>query len=216
MSIQEPSNSNPPPSSEARLPGRLKERLFNLLGERSFRASETASFRLTSGQMSRFYIDCKTVSFDAEGAFLIGEILFDRIHALHPDGVGGMTLGADPIATAVSVISFIKNSPIPAFIVRKESKTHGSRQQVEAGFSLAGARVVVVEDVVTTGGSTLRTLEALRHVGCSILRVVALIDRQEGGAERIAAEAPFETIFTLDDFIRCLPESATSLPPSLN
>jgi orotate phosphoribosyltransferase len=194
----------------------LKERLFNLLRERSFRASETATFRLTSGQMSRFYVDCKTVALDAEGAFLIGEILFDRIRPLRPDGVGGMTLGADPIATAVSLISFIKNSPIAAFIVRKEAKGHGSRQQVEAGFPLSGARVVVVEDVVTTGGSTLRTLEALRHAGCSVLRVVALIDRQEGGGERIAAEAPFETIFMLDDFIRRLPESAATFPPSLN
>ncbi len=179
-----------------------QERLFALLFERAFRYSETAQFKLTSGQASRFYIDCKTVSMDAEGAFLIGNLLWERIGGLDVGGVGGMTLGADPLAIAVAVMSFIKHKPIPAFVVRKAPKGHGSGRQVE-GALCPGARVVVLEDVVTTGGSTLQTLEVLKKEGHTALKVIALIDRQEGGAARIAETGiPFESLFTLDDFIK--------------
>jgi orotate phosphoribosyltransferase len=179
-----------------------RDKLFTLLFQRSFRYSEEPTFKLTSGQMSSFYIDCKKVSLDPEGAFLIGQQIFDRIKQLPADGVGGMTLGADPIATAVSLVSYLKNKPIPAFIVRKEPKGHGSEQQIE-GELKAEAKVIVVEDVVTTGGSTVRTLEVLRKAGHTILKVIALIDRKEGGRERIAGEgAGFESLFTIDDFIR--------------
>jgi orotate phosphoribosyltransferase len=179
-----------------------RDKLFTLLFQRSFRYSEEPTFKLTSGQMSSFYIDCKKVSLDPEGAFLIGQQIFDRIQQLPVDGVGGMTLGADPIATAVSIVSLLKNKPIPAFIVRKEPKGHGSEQQIEGDLK-SGARLVVVEDVVTTGGSTLRTLEVLRKAGHTILKVIALIDRKEGGRERITGEgAGFESLFTIDDFVR--------------
>lgn len=179
-----------------------RDKLLGLLFQRAFRYSETPTFKLTSGKMSSFYIDCKKVSLDPEGAFLIGEQIFDRIKTLPVDGVGGMTLGADPIATAVSLISFLKNKPIPAFIVRKEPKGHGSEQQIEGALP-ANAKVVVVEDVVTTGGSTLRTIEALKKEGHSILKVISLIDRKEGGPEKITAEGiPFETLFTIDDLMR--------------
>src|SRR5581483_8025167 len=179
-----------------------RDKLFALLFQRSFRYSEVPTFKLTSGKMSSFYIDCKKVSLDPEGAFLIGQQIFDRIKQLPVEGVGGMTLGADPIATAVSIVSLLKNKPIPAFIVRKEPKGHGSEQQVEGDLK-PGAKVVVVEDVVTTGGSTVRTLEALKKAGYSVLKVISLIDRKEGGGERITGEgAGFESLFTIDDFIR--------------
>ncbi|MBI3804887.1 MAG: orotate phosphoribosyltransferase [Nitrospirae bacterium] len=179
-----------------------RDKLLGLLFQRAFRYSETPTFKLTSGKMSSFYIDCKKVSLDPEGAFLIGEQIFDRIKTLPVDGIGGMTLGADPIATAVSLISFLKNRPIPAFIVRKEPKGHGSEQQIE-GTLPANAKVVVVEDVVTTGGSTLRTIEVLRKAGHSILKVITLIDRKEGGAEIIGSEGiGFESLFTIDDLMR--------------
>ena len=111
-----------------------------------------------------------------------------------------MTLGADPIATAVSLTSYTKQKPIDAFIVRKEQKQHGSGKQVE-GILPIGAKLVVVEDVVTTGGSTLRTINILRSEGYTVLKVIALIDRLEGGAERIVAEGiSFEALYTMDDF----------------
>ncbi len=178
------------------------DRLLELLFHRSFCYSETPIYQLTSGQMSSFYIDCKKVSLDAEGAFLIGEAIFHRIQALPVLGVGGMTLGADPIATAVSLVSFLKKKPISAFIVRKEPKGHGSRQQVE-GHLPSGAKVVIVEDVVTTGGSTVRTAEILRGEGFSILKVIALIDRKEGGGDRITKSGMgFESLYTIDDLMR--------------
>ncbi len=179
-----------------------RDRLLELLLKDAFRYSPEASFQLTSGKKTSFYIDCKKVSLDAEGAMLIGYEVFERIRGGAVGGVGGMTLGADPLATAVSLVSFLEKSPIPAFIVRKEPKGHGSKQQIEGNLS-EGAQVVVVEDVVTTGGSTLRTLEALKKAGHSILKVIALVDRKEGGGEAIRKTGvDFESLFTIDDFKR--------------
>ncbi|HIE66356.1 MAG: orotate phosphoribosyltransferase [Nitrospira sp.] len=180
-----------------------RQKLLDLLFQRAFRYSEEPSFQLTSRKMSSFYIDCKKVSLDAEGAYLIGEEIFERVRAMEAiEGIGGMTLGADPIATAVSVVSFIRKKPIPAFIVRKEPKEHGSGQQVEGALK-EGAKLVVVEDVVTTGGSTIRALKALRESGFTVAKVISLIDRKEGGAERILQEkVEFESLYTIDDFMR--------------
>ncbi|MFQ5596573.1 MAG: orotate phosphoribosyltransferase [Nitrospiria bacterium] len=180
--------------------------MLKLLQTLSFRESSETAFRLTSGKKTAYYIDCKKVSLHPEGAYLIASEIFNRIKDLPVDGVGGMTLGADPIATAVSVISHINKQPIPAFIVRKEAKGHGSRQQIE-GYLKPGASVVVVEDVVTTGGSTLRTLAVLKKEGYSILKVIALVDRKEGGAEAIISSGTsFESMFTLDDFTQKHPK----------
>ncbi len=182
-----------------------RTRLLALLVRDAFRYSPEKAFQLTSGKKTAYYIDCKKVSLDAEGATLIGYAIFDRIKDLSAKGVGGMTLGADPIATAVSVVSFLEKHPISAFIVRKEAKSHGSKQQIE-GNLVEGAHVVVVEDVVTTGGSTIRTLEALRKAGHPVLKVIALVDRKEGGAEAITETgASFESLFTIDDFTHQLP-----------
>jgi len=182
-------------------------RLLTLLLKLSFRYSREKAFQLTSGKKTAYYIDCKKVSLDPEGAYLIGLEIFRRIKELPVEGVGGMTLGADPIATATSLISYIQKKPISAFIVRKEPKHHGSRQQIE-GHLKSGARVVVVEDVVTTGGSTLRTLEALKRAGHPVLKVIALVDRLEGGRERIAQTGtPFESLFTMNDFSKYRDES---------
>ncbi len=179
-----------------------RNRLLALLIKKSFRYSAEEAFQLTSGKKTAYYIDCKKVSLDPEGAYLIGKEIFERIAHLHAEGVGGMTLGADPIATSVSLVSFLNKKSIPAFIVRKEAKAHGSRQQVEGSLK-TGAKVVVVEDVVTTGGSTLRTIEALQREGYGILKVIALVDRKEGGAERILKTgAPFESLFCIEDFMR--------------
>jgi len=176
------------------------DKLFDLLYKKSFFQSSVPEFKLSSGQVSHFFFDCKKVSLDSEGASLIGEAIFERIKSLPVESVGGLTTGADPIASAVSIISYIKQKPINAFIVRKERKEHGTKQQIEGPLS-PGAKLVVVEDVVTTGGSTIRTINILRSEGYIILKVIALMDRLEGGAEKIIAEGiPFEALYTMDDF----------------
>lgn len=178
-----------------------REKLLTLLFKKSFRYSAEEAFQLTSGKKTAYYIDCKKVALDPEGAYLIGKEIFNRIADLNAEGVGGMTLGADPLATSVSLLSFLNKKPIPAFIVRKEAKAHGSRQQVE-GVLKKGAKVIVVEDVVTTGGSTIRTIEALRREGYVILKVIALVDRKEGGAENIIETGVnFESLFCIEDFM---------------
>ncbi len=182
------------------------DKLFNLLYTRAFRQSALPEFKLTSGKSSCFFLDCKKVSLDPHGAFLIGEAIFERIKSFPVDGVGGMTLGADPIATSVSLISYIKKKPITGFIVRKERKQHGSGQQVEGPLPVGG-NLVVVEDVVTTGGSTIHTINILRSEGYTILKVVALVDRLEGGSEKIVAEGvPFEALYTMNDFKNANPD----------
>ncbi len=180
---------------------RQHDRLRELLRELSFQEREVV---LSSGLRSNFYIDCKQVSLDAEGHFLIGQLFRAVIDRVAPDarGVGGLTLGADPIASAVAVASFLAARPLHAFIVRKEPKGHGTGQWVEHGKRLpAGSRVVVVEDVVTTGASTLRAIERAREHGFEVVHVVALVDRLEGGRDAVIAEAPLITLYTRKDFL---------------
>ena len=193
----------------------LRKRLLSLLYERAFRHSEEPVFRLASGRTSRYYIDCKKVTLDPHGSYLVGRLIFDRIRGLRPDGIGGLTLGADPIAQAVSLISHLKGKPIPAFIVRKEPKGHGSASGgasssggwIEGNLS-PGSRVVVVDDVLTTGGSTMKAIERLEEHGCKILKVLAILDRREGGAEAIASRGhTFEALFQIDDLLGLIPKS---------
>ncbi|HEY5648461.1 MAG TPA: orotate phosphoribosyltransferase [Nitrospiria bacterium] len=176
-------------------------RLRRLIKDRSFRISPRPKFRLSSGVMSRYYVNCKLVTLDAKGAALIGGLVYDRIKSLKPDGVGGLSLGADPIAVSVAATSASSRHPIPAFIVRKEPKGHGSRAWIEGGLA-RGAKVVVVEDVMTTGKSTLQAVKRLRAHGCRIIKVLALVDRLEGGREKIEARGiPVEALFTITDFL---------------
>lgn len=188
--------------------------LLDLLYRQSFRYSEQPVFKLTSGQMSRYYIDCKKVTLDPKGAALIGRLVFERIKTLRPQGVGGLTLGADPIALAVAVTSYLEGQPIPAFIIRKEPKGHGSQAWIEGNLP-EGASVVVLEDVVTTGGSTIKAIERLKAHGCKILKVLALVDRNEGGREAIEASGyPLDSLFTVDDFLTLAGVSRPSSSPS--
>jgi orotate phosphoribosyltransferase len=176
-------------------------RLRELLRTLSFQEREVT---LSSGLKSNFYIDCKQVSLDAEGHFLIGQLFRVVIDAVAPEAraVGGLTLGADPLASAVSVMSFLAGKPLHAFLVRKEPKGHGTGQWLEFGSRLdPGSPVVVVEDVVTTGASTLRAIERAEGAGFKIAHVVALVDRLEGGRDAIVARAPLTTLFTRRDFL---------------
>jgi orotate phosphoribosyltransferase len=182
-----------------------RARLLELLRTRSFARRRVV---LASGGESDFFIDCKQTVLTAEGHALCGEILFEAVKRFSPAAVAGVELGGCPLASAVALVSFQKGAPIDAIYVRKDAKDHGSRRDIEGNTTLAeGARVVLVEDVITTGGSTLKAVEKLRAAGYVVQGVVALVDRLEGGAENnTAKELTLEPIFTRLDFI---PETRT-------
>lgn len=156
-------------------------RLVTLLRERSLRRGD---FVLASGRRSTYYVDCRRTTMHAEGLTLIGKLGLAALRrvAWSPDAIGGLTLGADPVAYAIACASHAEPPPIHAFTVRRQVKTHGSGRRVEGCFE-AGARVVVVEDVVTTGGSALEAADAVRAEGGEVLGVLAVVDREEGGRE---------------------------------
>jgi len=179
-----------------------RARLLELLRTRAFAEREVT---LSSGLKSNFYIDCKQVSLDAEGALLIGELFHAVIEAVAPQAiaVGGLTLGADPLATATSIVSFQAGHPRSAVIVRKEPKGHGTGQWMEGRTLIAsGAEVAVVEDVVTTGASTLKAIERVEAEGLRVRCAFALVDRLEGGREAVTQKGyGLSTLFTRSDFL---------------
>lgn len=164
-----------------------KERLKNLIRDRSLKVSDQPVFKLSSGKLSRYYIDLKQITFDPEGVYILGKVLYQSIKELKPDGVGGLTLGADPIAYAISMVSYLEGNPIKPFVVRKEPKAHGTGRQVE-GLLKAGDKVVVLEDVITTGASALKAVQACIREGYEVLCVYAVVDREEGGRENLKKE----------------------------
>lgn len=179
-----------------------KKDLLLMLHDKSFRYSKEPIYKLVSGRMSNFYIDSKLTTLDAKGAYLTGLIIFEMIKELNPDGIGGLTLGADPIATSVAVVSFINNQPISSFIVRKEPKKHGSQQWIEGQIKPNG-RVVVVDDVITTGSSTIKAINIMKENGYNIIKVIGLLDRQEGGKEAIKNTGfDLESVFTIEDIMK--------------
>ena len=179
-----------------------RRRLLDLLRALSF---ERRKVILSSGKVSDFYVDCKRTALTAEGHVLIGRLLFDRIRRIQPlpRGAGGLTLGADPLASAVALTSFLEGEPIDSFIVRKEPKGHGTGQWIEGRKTIPdGSRVVVLEDVVTSGGSALKAIERCRAERLEVVGCFALVDRMEGGREAIEAQGvPLESLFTREDFI---------------
>ncbi len=179
-----------------------RKRLKELLLEKSYRQG---TFTLTSGKTSDFYIDGKQTTLDAEGGYLCGHLLFELIQNVPEkiSSVGGMTLGADPLVTAVSVVSHLEGSPIPAFIVRKEAKGHGTGNYIEGKSNLEpGGYVALVEDVVTTGGTLIKVIERVENEGFKVGLVVTVVDREEGGAEVLTqAGYPLQSIFTRTDLI---------------
>ena len=179
-----------------------RARLLELLRTLSFARRKVI---LASGKESDFYVDCKRTALTAEGHVLVGRCLLDEVRAIQPlvRGVGGLTLGADPIASAIALTSFLEGSPVDAFIVRKEPKGHGTGQWIEGRTTIPdGSRVVVLEDVVTSGGSALKAIERTRAESLVPVACVALVDRMEGGREAIeAAGVPLRALFTRKDFI---------------
>jgi orotate phosphoribosyltransferase len=167
----------------------MKERLIEIGLERSFKYSDNPPFTLVSGRKSNYYFNCKPTTLDPEGMNLIGELIFAMLADSKVTAAGGLTLGADPIANALSVISFQKGRPIKSFIVRKDVKDHGIINAVE-GNVLPGEQVAIIDDVITTGGSTITAIERARQKGLVVERVIALIDREEGGKENILVHTP--------------------------
>lgn len=162
----------------------MKKRLADIIIERSFKYNDQEPFTLASGKKSFYYFDCKPTTLDPEGMNLIGHIIFDKLKDSSVTATGGLSLGADAIANAVSLISFQSGKPIKSFIVRKDAKGHGTKNKIE-GNVRSGETVAVLDDVITTGASTITAIEAVLEAGFTIDRVIALIDREEGGAENI-------------------------------
>lgn len=182
---------------------RLREKILN----QAFQVAQTPVFKLVSGAMSRFYFNCKRVTLDPEGQVLIGRLVFDLVKDLDVQGIGGLTLGADPIANAVAYTSWLQGKPIQAFVVRKAQKEHGIPTRLE-GNVREGDRVVVVDDVITTGGSTLQAIRACKAAGLHVLRAVVLVDRQEmNGRENILQEVEAVDALVLRDDILALHEA---------
>ncbi len=161
-----------------------KEELIDLLCRKSVKFSEEPVFKLVSGRRSRFYVNCKPTTLSPRGMFLAGHLVLDAIVGAGVTGVGGLTFGADPIAVATAFASELKGISIQAFSIRKTRKDHGVIRWVE-GDMVEGDRVAIIDDVATTGGSTLKAIERARSEGLEVMKAVVLVDREEGGLDRI-------------------------------
>ena len=174
----------------------LRQHLLDLLCQLAYKEGD---FVLSSGQRSSYYINGKEVTLHPQGALAIGRLLLSLLPE-DTQAVAGLTLGADPIVSAVSVVSAYENRPIPALIIRKEAKGHGTRAYIEGPTLPEGAKVVVLEDVVTTGKSAMKAVERLRDAGYEVDRVISLVDRQQGGAEFYqSVKLEFQAVFTIQD-----------------
>ena len=178
--------------------GKLKSRLFKILKKHSFKRKPVV---LSSGKTSNFYFDGRISSLMNDGAYLIASILLEMIKKDRIDAIGGLTLGADPIIGATVALSFKKNTPLNGFIVRKDEKKHGMKRKIEGPALKKTSRVVIIDDVVTTGSSTIQAIKAVQDIGCKIVRVIAVVDRCEGAKENIKKyNCNLESIFTKADF----------------
>ena len=179
-----------------------RARLIEIIRRRSYGTG--VEIRLASGRMSDFYFNLKPTMLDPEGAYLIGALVSAAIAPNEADMIGGLEMGAVPLAAAVAAVSFAKGRPLPAFFVRKQAKEHGTQSVIEGlvkGETIAGRRVIIVEDVTTTGGSSLKAVEAVRAEGASVVRVITLVDRLEGAADTFAAAGiAFSPLLTVQDF----------------
>ena len=179
-----------------------KRRLIEIVKARSF--STGGETKLVSGRSTAFYFDMKPTMLDPEGAHLIATLVLAALEGAKADFIGGLEMGAVPLAAAVAALSHSRGRPLPAFFVRKQAKEHGARKLVEGlapGEKLEGKRVVILEDVTTTGGSSMKAIQAVRSEGAIIERVITVVDRLEGAAETFkAAGAPFEALLTVADF----------------
>jgi len=185
---------------EAAMP--YRERLKQLLCEKSVRRG--GDFVLTSGKASNYYIDAKLTTLDPEGAFCTGRVILEWLKTLspYPKAIGGLTLGADPIVPVVVALSHQQGGPpIAGFLVRKEPKKHGTQQYIEGYQGQPGDPVVIVDDVCTTGGSTLKAIERAQAAGLRVIAAICLVDREEGGRQAIERHCPFYSLFTARELL---------------
>jgi orotate phosphoribosyltransferase len=180
-----------------------RARLAEIIRTRSFGRGEIT---LASGRKSDFYFNLKPTMLDPEGAALLAELSFEALKDDRLDYIGGLEMGAVPLAGAIAQLSWLKNQPIAAFFVRKKPKEHGARLAVEGlakGESLKDKRIVIVEDVTTTGGSAIKAVDAVREAGGEIVLVFTMVDREEGAAETFAqAGVPFRALYKASEFLK--------------
>ena len=180
----------------------MKAELIDMLCRKSFKFSEEPIYKLVSGRMSQFYVNCKPVTLCARGMFLAGHLLFEEIKNDDVTGVGGLTFGADPLAVATAFASELKSRPVNAFSIRKTRKDHGMIRWIEGDIQ-PGERVAVIDDVATTGGSTIKAIERARSEGLKVVRAVILVDRQEGGIDNIKQHVSnVSSIVTRDELVQ--------------
>jgi len=176
-----------------------RDRLYQIIKNKAILKGR---FKLSSGGESEYYIDGRLITLDPEGAYLLAKIILGLLKGEKVDAIGGLTIGGDPIIASVVAISYIEGSPISGFIVRKEAKEYGTRKLIEGPSLKKGFRVVIVDDVVTTGNSIFQAIRAVEKEGCKVVRVIALVDRLEGAKERLRENGyPFTPIFTKEDFV---------------
>ena len=181
----------------------MKNELIDMLCEKSFKYSPKPTFKLVSGQMSHFYVNCKPTTLSARGMFLVGHLIYEAVKNLGITGIGGLTFGADPIANAVAYTSALEGTAINAFSIRKTQKDHGIVKWLE-GDMAPGDQVVIIDDVATTGGSTIKAIERARSEKLDVVKAVILVDRQEGGLENIRQHTDVAAIITRDELMERL------------
>jgi len=177
-----------------------RRELRDIIRQKSLRVGD---FTLSSGKKSSYYLDCRMTTLDPRGALLIARLILERIRDLEirADAIGGLTMGADPIAASVAVVSGLEGSPISAFIVRKEAKAHGTQRAIEGYDGKPGSRVIIIDDVCTTGGSTLQAAQKVEEAGYEVVAAFCVVDREEGGTEAIAKRYPFYPLFTAKELL---------------
>jgi len=180
----------------------MKQELIRLIYQKSFKYSEEPVFKLVSGRMSQFYVNCKPTTLSPRGMYLVGHLVFEAIKESNVAAVGGLTFGADPIAVATSFASELKGQPLKAFSIRKTQKDHGIVKWIEGDLK-PNDRVAVIDDVATTGGSTIKAIERAQAEGLEVVKAVILVDRQEGGLDNIRQHvADVSAIITRDELMQ--------------
>lgn len=180
----------------------MLEKLIEMILKKSFQVSDSPTFKLASGKLSKYYINCKPTTLNPEGMHLIGNIIVDKISDIKIDAIGGPSSGANPIADAVSMISYQKGKLIKPFYVREKVKDHGIVNKIE-GDICKGDRAIIVEDVITTGASILKAIKCAREEGLEVVGVIVLVDREEGGKEEILEQVDkFDSIIKMSDLLK--------------
>jgi orotate phosphoribosyltransferase len=184
-----------------------RERLANLLRTKSLVRGEIT---LSSGKKSSYYLDCKLTTLSPEGALLTGYCVLELLDEMgvKPDAIGGLSMGADPVVSAAVIVSEIEHRPLPGFLVRKEAKKHGRQKQLEGLDDPRGKKVVIVDEVCTTGGSTQDAIDAAERAGCKVVAVISLVDREEGGSEMLRKKYNYRSVFTARELLAEDPKPA--------